>query len=431
MPITLDPEAFPALGTDDADRRDAEGGGVLDAEVVMIQFLCSTDGAGTQHDPDARPDAQVRPEHAALHGSVWRIDDPNAPVPPLDYGCRCAIRYVARRGSPAASAGALPESPSPPIATPEAAYRRWLDAHAPGWKDVANAMAQAPAGDELAAGHLAATRLKIPGDRRAVVRMIARTNPRAQPGPPPPVRSPAPAPVPNAPVPGPPTPARGRPEWLPEAPNESRPLHLDGTPPPVAGVAGPPPPAPIAAERIESAERAIAGRPTERNVILSASGELIEAQEGNAHSAPISGRAQVLGRGGIMTHNHPLDPTEGAGREWFNPPSEADVALALTMDLQAVRAVTPNGLVYQVGPPVGGWQGKHVGNPFGHRSNRARVRGWLVDAYRDPVVLERVRAAMAAGVVPAGRVRLLHQHLALVHLAERGKISYTVGRYAD
>ena len=40
-------------------------------------------------------DERVRASHAALHGTVWELDDPNRPVPPLDYGCRCTVEYVA------------------------------------------------------------------------------------------------------------------------------------------------------------------------------------------------------------------------------------------------------------------------------------------------------------------------------------------------
>jgi hypothetical protein len=32
-------------------------------------------------------DDKVRPSHAALHGTVWHAGDPNAPMPPIDYGC--------------------------------------------------------------------------------------------------------------------------------------------------------------------------------------------------------------------------------------------------------------------------------------------------------------------------------------------------------
>lgn len=425
MPITIDIGEFKALDRRSGDRRDIEDGGALDAETVMIQFVCSTDGDGVEHDPAKEPDERVRPEHAALHGTVWRIDDANAPVPPLDYGCRCAIRYVAKPGSYAAAAGGLPEAPSEPVESPSDAYRTWLDKNAPGWQEVADTMAKAPEGEELAAGYQKAAELKIPGDRRAIVRMAGRVDPGAAPTPPPAAAPPGPA----APAEGqPPT----RPDWLPAgaAKDEGAAMSLRGVPPASASAAAPPPPAPIAPAAVEQAERWIAARTTERNVIFDAAGNLVEAQEGNAVSAPVSGMAQIKGQGGVLTHNHPLPAGEMVAREWYNPLSDADLALALTMKLQAIRAVTPNGLVYQAGPPAGGWTGKNVGNLFGHEANRRRVQSWLAAAAIDPLVTQRLQAAVAAGHVAADATGLLRHHLVLERLAETGKITYTVGRYA-
>ena len=39
-------------------------------------------------------DSRVRPEHAALHGTLWEYDDPVRPVPPYGYGCRCWVETV-------------------------------------------------------------------------------------------------------------------------------------------------------------------------------------------------------------------------------------------------------------------------------------------------------------------------------------------------
>jgi hypothetical protein len=36
-------------------------------------------------------DDRVRPEHAALDGMVWELDDAAVPQPPLGYGCRCFV----------------------------------------------------------------------------------------------------------------------------------------------------------------------------------------------------------------------------------------------------------------------------------------------------------------------------------------------------
>lgn len=44
-----------------------------------------------------REDRRVRPEHAALHGRVWELDDHSAPVPPLAYGCRCEVQIQPRK----------------------------------------------------------------------------------------------------------------------------------------------------------------------------------------------------------------------------------------------------------------------------------------------------------------------------------------------
>lgn len=49
-------------------------GGTLPADAVQVVFM-------------TRADERVRPSHAALHGRVFRLDDPSLPVPPLDYGC--------------------------------------------------------------------------------------------------------------------------------------------------------------------------------------------------------------------------------------------------------------------------------------------------------------------------------------------------------
>ena len=79
--------------------------GALDRTQVWYEFL-------------TQEDTRVRPSHRALHGTVWRSGDPNAPVPPLDYGCRCFIRYVAAPGSEAANI--LPTAPSAPTTQAEA-----------------------------------------------------------------------------------------------------------------------------------------------------------------------------------------------------------------------------------------------------------------------------------------------------------------------
>jgi uncharacterized protein with gpF-like domain len=79
-------------------------------------------------------DEQVRPSHAALHGTVWRLDDPDAPVPPLDYGCRCGIEYVADPNSPAADVLTKADAE---LTTPAEAFSTYLDKELPAWEKYA------------------------------------------------------------------------------------------------------------------------------------------------------------------------------------------------------------------------------------------------------------------------------------------------------
>lgn len=78
-------------------------------------------------------DDRVRPSHRALHGTVWKAGDPNAPVPPLDYGCRCSMRYVAPPKSTAARKGLLPVSPQATTDTVPAVYADYLKGRLPGF----------------------------------------------------------------------------------------------------------------------------------------------------------------------------------------------------------------------------------------------------------------------------------------------------------
>lgn len=142
----------------------ADRGGPLDADQVYFQFVCSTGGGG--HDPNGSPDERVRPEHACLHGTVWRLDDPGAPIPPLSFGCRCAMRYVAKPSTPAARV--LDEAPAAPETSQKAPARRYLEEHAPEWQQVAKAAADAPPAQAVAQSYETAKSL---GYSRDIARM--------------------------------------------------------------------------------------------------------------------------------------------------------------------------------------------------------------------------------------------------------------------
>lgn len=107
LPIGV-PDLQGALAPQDAA---AIAKGAVDGEDLWYEFVTLEDD-------------RVRPAHAALHGSVWRVGDPNAPVPPLDYGCRCSMRYLAPTArSPAAKV--LPVATSTPV--PQVVvYGGWL-----------------------------------------------------------------------------------------------------------------------------------------------------------------------------------------------------------------------------------------------------------------------------------------------------------------
>ena len=62
-----------------------ESATLVNAENTYFQYICQTDDGG--HDPEGTPDDRVRESHRALHATVWRVDDPLAPIPPLGFGC--------------------------------------------------------------------------------------------------------------------------------------------------------------------------------------------------------------------------------------------------------------------------------------------------------------------------------------------------------
>ncbi len=76
-------------------------------------------------------DDAVRPSHAALHGTVWKIDDPEAPTPPLAYGCRCYIEYCAAPDTPMAKV--IPVAKAE-LSTKAIVYSEYLSNHVDDWK---------------------------------------------------------------------------------------------------------------------------------------------------------------------------------------------------------------------------------------------------------------------------------------------------------
>jgi hypothetical protein len=119
--------------------------GVLDSDQVYVQYLCQT-GEDGEHDPDEEPDDRVRPSHAAFHGQIFKIED--APIPPLDYGCRCAIRYVAAPDSVAAEV--LEHEADADPTTPVEATEEWLDKNVEDWEKLQDLAEQLPPKDAIA-----------------------------------------------------------------------------------------------------------------------------------------------------------------------------------------------------------------------------------------------------------------------------------------
>lgn len=140
----------------------------LDSDSVYFQFLATTADGG--HDPDGEPDEHVRDSHAALHGSIWNINNPLAPVPPIGYGCRCAMRYVGKDGTPAAVLlGAEAESEPESLAV---VFAKWLTDNIADWTKYRAVAAETKKADRLGAvyEHLKAEGVK--GDLREIARMV-------------------------------------------------------------------------------------------------------------------------------------------------------------------------------------------------------------------------------------------------------------------
>lgn len=116
------------------ERRKALEQGGLDPEQIQYRYCTCQDD-------------RVRPSHAALQGSVWSLGNPFAPVPPLGYGCRCWIEYLAKPGS---SAAAVLPAAERPVETKAELFRTALDKHVTGWEDLAAAAAKEKPADQFA-----------------------------------------------------------------------------------------------------------------------------------------------------------------------------------------------------------------------------------------------------------------------------------------
>ena len=193
----------------------------LDPEERAAVAAGAFDGGDVWYEFQTREDDKVRPAHAALDGSVWRVGDPNAPVPPLDYGCRCSIRYVARPGSEAAKV--LPPAPGVPTTHASLLAKYLADrlrVTQAGVGKVADSLANVSEADRLGVATLRVqtqlAKIKEPSgltEARPLARMILQIDQPAAPdagrgglggGPTPPPVTPPPVPPPVTPVTPPP-----------------------------------------------------------------------------------------------------------------------------------------------------------------------------------------------------------------------------------
>lgn len=127
-----------------------EGGTAAQAQVFGGRFA----GLGDSLPPAAvwfvyrtQGDDKVRPSHRALEGSVWRSDDPNAPSPPIDYGCRCYIEPVAAPDTAAEHVLPVAEALPQPLGK---VYAKALDTHVEHWRAIADAALDQPVAVRLA-----------------------------------------------------------------------------------------------------------------------------------------------------------------------------------------------------------------------------------------------------------------------------------------
>lgn len=138
-------------------------GGALDGEQVWFTYR-------TQQDD------HVRPSHAALNGTVWRVGDPNAPIPPIDFGCRCFSSFCAKPGSPAAKI--LPTAQAEPTTQAEV-WSAYLDENVEGWRDMMRGLYAMVLPDRInsLALRIQAKTGKMLADSRELARMALSVSP--------------------------------------------------------------------------------------------------------------------------------------------------------------------------------------------------------------------------------------------------------------
>lgn len=82
-------------------------------DAIADSLDAEKDGSKVLLEYRTQADERVRPHHAALHGTIWKVDDPERPAPPLGFGCRCWMEPVAADERTARRTG-LPQAPANP-----------------------------------------------------------------------------------------------------------------------------------------------------------------------------------------------------------------------------------------------------------------------------------------------------------------------------
>lgn len=406
-----------------------------------------------------RKDGRVRPEHAALEGRVWELNDPDAPTPPLAPGCRCEV-HIEDRGPAEKAEAVLPAESLAKFKDLEAnlaqvypedvvaAYRSHL---LPGdviIQRTGDRITTAQARAIIAAHKVnesprdALKAVAALADRglsgRVLNGITAEAERRIAEGLT--IREAAAAVLKAVERRGTVTArtadaaagelARARlVKALPDATQreqlnrEGMAFDRTGTPPATLAV-GKLPRAPVVPAAVEEAERQIAQRSTERSVSWGPDGRRVGSVEGDAASTDA-----YLVRDGVFTHNHPGQDGADRGRRWYNTLSREDLSAAVSGDLMAARAITRNGLVFQIARPTGGWPWGPL-DTTAQRAAAARAASDELKKLADsPAMLEAAARAVDRKEVPATEAFLYRQHLALELLHDLGKIRYEVGRY--